>query len=143
MKTKQILKASVLALVMAPCAMAAGGESGMNARQINAICDKMKPAIYTKNDAGTITRKGCHFKDRTYTLTYEVAGEQKYINDMKNSGLVNKNAKDGDAAELKKYCKAYAWLYRQKDLTKKIVVEYRDTAGKILASTFINTSDCR
>ncbi len=114
----------------------------ITANKISAMCSKMKPSVYTKNDAGTIIRKGCRFKNKTYTIIYEVDGQAQYVQSMKNTGIVNKNAKDGDPKEMKNYCKSYAWLYQDPKLTTKIVVEYRDTKGKLLASKFIETADC-
>lgn len=117
-------------------------QTTLTAKRISAMCEKMKPTVYTKNDVGTITRKGCRFKDRTYTLIYEVNGEEKYVSEMRESGIINQNAKNGDKEEMKRYCKSYSWLYSTKNLTKKIVVEYHDTSGKVIASKFIDVNDC-
>ncbi len=117
-------------------------QNSLTAKRISAMCEKMKPTVYTRNDAGTITRKGCSFRDHTYTIIYEVNGEEKYVKDMKESGIINQNAKNGDKEEMKRYCKSYSWLYSTKNLTKKIAVEYQDTTGKVIASKFIDVNDC-
>jgi hypothetical protein len=118
-------------------------QSELTAKRISSMCEKMKPTIYTKNDVGTITRKGCRFKDHSYTIIYEVDGDKKYVTDMRESGILNQNAKNGDMEEMKRYCKSYAWLYRTGNLAKKIIVEYQDTSGKILASKYIDLKDCK
>ncbi len=117
--------------------------SQITAEKVSQMCSKMKPTKYSENEEGKVIRKGCTFKNGIYTISYEVSGKQEYIDSLANFGIKNQNAKTGDQTEFNKYCTSYAWLVKTPNLAKQIVVEYKDTSGKLLASKYIETKDCK
>lgn len=117
--------------------------SQITAAKISEMCSKMKPARYSENEEGKVIRKGCNFKDGVYTIIYQVSGKNEYLKSLEESGIRNQNARNGDPEEFKKYCTSYAWLVNAPQVARRIAVEYQDTAGKVLASKYIDTRDCR
>lgn len=144
---KKIILITLSSLLFASNAIAdadsISDKSQITAQKVTSMCSKMKPTTYSENEVGKVVRKGCSFSKGVYTINYEVSGKAEYLRSMENSGIKNQNAKLGDKEEFKKYCTSYAWLVKTPNLANRISVEYRDTAGKLLASKYIDTKDCK